>query len=643
MFQSSLAIAQEALDGLVIEQGIQPAGSDVIFSGRGAGFETIDLPANDAEAARFLTQATFGPVNADVAQVRTLGFSAWINQQIALPATLQRPALEQQIAAQVQVDPRNAPFYRAFRMERWFATAVVAPDQLRQRVAFALSQMLVISDVGALDNNPLAIAEYNDNLLRRSFGNYRDLLRDVTYSPAMGAYLTHLRNQKTDWALTGGNLVPGLIAPDENYAREVMQLFSIGLVERNRDFSPILIAGQSVPTYTQDIITFTARALTGMNIGCTGPVTIGGVNIPRNCGNCVGPQCNFVTQLFFSNAPRFAVPGIVTALIHPDGYLPMVCYPRYADTGRSATAANGYAVLPAPFERKRLVSGVVIEPSPVACHTATPAIDQQACIVYCHGQVDTLVNTLFNHPNVAPMVARQLIQRLTTSNPSPGYIDRVARAFEDNSSGVRGDLAATVRAVLLDGEARTTPSANFGKLREPILKLSALWRAFAARPGNSGLWGIAVPERTLIQRPLGAQTVFNFYEPDYRQPGELNDAGLYSPEFQILDESSAILASDEFWRRVYSGYSFTNNTTTAFNIPANAAYLPSETIDALPADNAAMVEALNVRLLNGVMSATMRGKLVALLNGALAGTDKRRKALNTIHLIVLSPEFAVQR
>jgi len=602
-------------------------------------------PSSDADAARFLTQATFGPTPAAIAEVRAQGYPNWIADQRSRAATLQRPVVEQQVATQVLSDPRQGPFYRAYRVERWFNTSVNAPDQLRQRMAFALSQILVVSDVGALDNNPLGVAEYHDILLRNAFGNYRTLLGEVTRSAAMGAFLTSLRNQKTDYTLdAGGNLVAGLIAPDENYAREVMQLFSIGLVERNRDFSPILSNGAPVPTYTQDIITDTAKVLTGYSYDCTGPATVNGIAINRNCGTCTGAACRFSTTLFFANPPRYAVPGIVTALIHPDAYRPMVCYPRYADTGRSATSANSYAVLPAPNDAKELIAGVSVPPSAAACYTGTPAADQQACIDYCEDQLDTLLDALFLHPNVAPFVSRQLIQRLTTSNPSGGYIDRVAAVFENDGTGTRGNLGAVAQAILLDPEARAAvPADNFGKLREPLLKVTALWRAFGALPGTNGAYGLTSPERSLIQRPLGAASVFNFYEPDYQQPGEIADAGLVAPEFQILDESSAISSSDAFWRMVFSGYTATSPTTTTFTTPATGGYLPPAQLDVLPADNAGLVEALNQRLLYGSMSSTLRGKLVALLEADLAGAEPRRKALDLIHLISISPEFAQQR
>lgn len=601
-------------------------------------------PRDKAEANRFLTQASFGPKPGDADSLITSSLSDWINNQKAQPITLQRPAVEQAIAAQVVSDPRNAAFYSVYRMERWFDSALNAPDQLRQRMAYALSQILVVSDQGTLINLPTLVAEYNDILLRNAFGNYRTLLKEVTLSPAMGFFLSHLRNQKTDWTLNDqGSLTPGLIAPDENYAREVMQLFSIGLVERNLDFSALQANGESIPTYTQDIVTQNAKALTGFSFACSGPATIGSVTLNRNCGFCSGAACQFSTTAFFSTPTRYAVPGIVTGLIHPDGYAPMVCYPRYADTGRSATSADSYAVLPAPNDKKVLLGGVTISPSPVACHSGTTGSDQQSCIDYCDAQIDTLIDTLFNHPNLAPFVSRQLIQRFVSSNPSAAYIERVARVFENNGSGVRGDLSAVISAVLLDPEARANLADDrSGKLREPLLKITALWRAFNAQRGSQGAYGMFTPERQFSQRPLGAPSVFNFYEPDYQPPGSLADAGLFAPEFQILNESTAILAADGFWTLVFSGYQPQADNTLRFSTPRSLAYLPTSALDALPTAHADLVEELNQRMLYGRMSDGLRSKLISLLD-SMSGAEARLKALDLIHLITISPAFAVQQ
>jgi len=646
-----------ALAGAVLEQRIPAVPNDIIFGLLAGGFDDRPAaPANDAEAARFLTQATFGPTMTEINELKSIGYAVWIDRQLSLDATLQRPELERQVAEDVAVNPRGAGVYAGFRQERWFATAAKSSDQLRQRMAFALSQVLVMSDVGALDNQPIAVSEYNDILLRNAFGSYRTLLADVTYSPMMGRYLTTFRNTKTDWTIpsgvANGPLLPGLVAPDENYAREIMQLFSIGLVERNRNFTPI---PQAPPTYTQDIISQTAKAFTGLSFSCGPDAVFGAITLTHPCGGCVGTACNFSATAYFSAPRRYIVPipgspqSILTALYHPDTYRPMACYPRYADTGRSQEPLNNYAVLPAPFDKKVIIAGVTINASPVGCYTNTPAADRAACINYCTSQIDTVVNTLSLHPNVAPFLSRQLIQRFTTSNPSSDYIDRVAAIFENDGSNVRGNLGAVVKAILLDPEARSaTPALEFGKLREPLLRLTAIWRAFEVSPTSTGTYGVVFPERIFAQRPLGAQSVFNFYEPDFQQAGEIANAGLFSPEFQILDESTAIAAADELYIRIFNGYSTAAAASTPFTMPVMGAggfssYLPPVAIDALPTNNAELLEALNVRMLAGQMSPAMKSKVLALMNGAMAATDHRRRALSMIHLIAISPEFAIQR
>jgi uncharacterized protein (DUF1800 family) len=619
--------------------------NDLIFGQRAANFENAnaDTPANDEQAARFLTQATFGPTLAEMGVVKSIGYSAWFDQQIALAPTLHRVELENFVIAQLQTGTVSTTQARGARIERWFASAIGGSDQLRQRMAFALSQILVISDIGPLLKEPLSVAEYNDILTRGSFGNYQNLLREVTYTPMMGRYLTALRNQKTDWTLVGSVLTPSLVSPDENFAREIMQLFSIGLIRRNRDFSPVLAGGIPVPTYTQDIITQTARAFTGLTYSCSAPVNYGAFTLSHNCG-CTGIACNFSVTAFFSTPPRRpGTGGETTPLLHPDIYRPMMCNPRYADTGRSQTAANNYAVLPAPIGSKSIIGGVTIQPSPVACYTTTPAGDQQACVNYCDDQVGTVVETLANHPNVAPFMARQLIQRFVTSNPSAAYIDRVAAVFENDGSNARGNLGAVIRAILLDTEARSnTPANNFGKLREPLLRLTAMWRAFDAQPSSSGALGLSSVENAFVQRPLGASSVFNFYEPDFQQPGEITNAGLFSPELQIVDESTAISAADALYAFVFSGYNTNPAASTPFAIPSNRLYLPPEAIDQLPESNAALVDALNTRMLAGQMRPTTRTTLLTMLN-AMSTADKRRRALSAIHLMAISPEFAVQR
>ena len=585
--------------------GLVRAGDDVIFGGHTAGFEArYFVPTSDNEAARFLTQATFGPSRTSIAQFRGSSYEGWIDQQIATPTTSARAYLDMLAAL-----PTPPSLGQSQRMDRWFNTAALGPDQLRQRMAFALSQVLVVSDrADSLSGDHFGVAEYWDILARNAFGNYRTLLEEVTKSPMMGRYLSHWRNRKA--SLDGTQL------PDENYAREIMQLFTIGLVERADDFSPILDGmGQPVPTYLQQDVSELARVFTGWSY---------------NCGN--SGSCNTYT-------------GINSG---PAGYTPMACFPAYMDYGA-----------------KTLIGGVTIAAGPV-CGTGSsgtsmpsdPAV-QQACRTYCVDQIDAALDYLFNHPNVGPFVARQLIQRFVTSNPSGAYIARVATVFNDNGQGVRGDLGAVIRAILLDPEAREAPvdpASPYGKLREPLLRLSAVWRAFgvtapAAVNGEIQM-GIRSPQDSFAQRPLGAPTVFNFYEPDYQPPGDLQNDGLFAPEFQIANETTAMTSANELWNRVWAGYStsgsgtFTTPTTSAYLTIADLIPLVSGANSSGPAAYDLFLDELNLRLFGGGMSAETRATLKNFLKFGVSETGSNRatiQVLSTIHLALLSPEFLIQR
>src|SRR5436190_22937917 len=394
-----------------------------------ASFEAADVPATDGEAARFLTQASFGPTKADIARVRAIGYAAWIDEQLAMSPTLGRPYLEQLATAAGLTGSVPA----SVRMDRWFNTAAVGPDQLRQRMAWALSQIMVISDVASEDTN--GIAEYWDLLARDGLGSYRTLLGDVSFSPQMGRYLSHFRNRKSEENST--------LSPDENYAREVMQLFSIGLVFRNMDFSPVLDGQQQeIPTYDQNVVKEMARVFTGLANPCPNPLN----------------GCNPYNGMF-------TIGG---------GYVPMACFPRYHDTGvKSLFIPNTSGD---PLQR------VMLPGLPAGtCPNATPASNLvQQCIDYCLADVNGALDAIGGHaggapfdghPNVPPSIARQLIQRFVASNPSPEYIERVATVFQRSG----GDLGQTVKALLLDVEARSsTTDPSSGKPREPLLRLIAM-------------------------------------------------------------------------------------------------------------------------------------------------------------------------
>jgi uncharacterized protein (DUF1800 family) len=506
------------------------------------------------EAARFLTQATFGPTSADIDAVVSQGYDGWLTAQFNAAPTLHRPQLEApnfiSVAAPAPPD----------RQEVWWRHSITASDAVRQRVAFALSEILVVSDVdGQLFQNPLVLAEYYDTLLRGAFGNYRTLLEDVTLSPAMGIYLSMIRNDKPN-ATTGQR-------PDENYAREVMQLFSIGLWQLNADGTPVRVSGSTVPTYSQETIENFARAYTGWG---------------------------------WADGSTFWENGI--------SYQPMKAYEDHHDT-------DAKTLLVYPGAASTLPPG------------QTAAQD-----------LDAALDNIFRHPNVGPFIAYRLIQQLVTSNPSPAYVGRVAAAFNDNGAGARGDLKAVVRAVLMDPDARAAPAGNFGKLREPLLRLTALWRAFNATAAN-GKYAYPQPQFDWGQAALRAPSVFNFFRPDYAAPGAIALAGLVSPEFQIQTESPSVRIVNAFTR-------FARNQARC-GTPVAGGDRTNVFIDICDAatraaDPAGLVNHLDLLLLSGRMPASMRSALVAYLTAVPAG-DGTQRAKDAIFLVVSSPQFAVQK
>ena len=429
----------------------------------------IEKPATRTEAARFLTQATFGPTTADIDRLMQIGYAAWIDEQLALPFGSHRALWEAADAAirsgatgQIGATAGQAEVIGAF-----WKQAVTAPDQLRQRVAFAWSQIVVISGQdSAINDQPRAMTAWMDLLGEQGLGSYRTLLESVSRHPLMGRYLSHLRNQRAD-TRTGR-------VPDENFAREVMQLFSIGVVRLDESGRPLADA-----TYGPADIAGLARVFTGWSWACP--------DWPDN--NC------------FAN-------GSAGGLSDPERWFkPMLGYPQY----HSAEEKSFLGVTVAP-------QGLPDPP----------------------GSLKAALDAISAHPNVGPFIGRQLIQRLVTSNPSPDYVGAVARVFANNGAGVRGDLKAVVKAILMHPEARQV-SDHSGKLREPVLRLAAYLRAFGAT-SESGFWRVGntdSPTTSLGQTPLRAPSVFNFYRPGYVPPGtQAAAAGLVVPEMQNVHETS---------------------------------------------------------------------------------------------------------
>ena len=452
------------------------------------------------EACRFLTQSAFGPdadssadsdiVPQNVATVMRLGFSKWIDDQFKKPVGRHQPYLDYLVRKRVNV-------YADAKMQSWWRRVLgvstlypgapaQSADPLRQRVGFALSEIFVISDgLDELANEPRGMLNYYDMLLKHSFGNFRALLYDVATHPCMGAYLSHLKNRK-------GDPVAGTF-PDENFAREVMQLFSIGLWELNPDGTQRLdVEGKPIPTYDNDDITNFARVFTGLSFG--------------------GKRAN-----------DFWWP--------PADYLvPMKMWDEHHDV-----------------EPKTLLNGVTLP-----ARTASVPDKGTAGLLDLNAGIDCL----FNHPNTGPFICKQLIQRFVTSNPSPAYVERVAAKFANNGSNVRGDMKAVIKAILLDDEARSPlklSDADFGKMKEPYLRTVNLARAFNAR-SSSGAYRMAYLGDIHFQQPLSSPSVFNFFRPGYSPAGAVGDAGMVAPEFQILNAISSISMPNYYYWVVRQGF-----------------------------------------------------------------------------------------
>jgi uncharacterized protein (DUF1800 family) len=559
-------------------------------------------PPTLTEAHRFLEQAAFGASPAAVTTVRNQGYAAWLEAQRTQPITRLLPQVESRRAELLARSSGQNDGWQTPLQEAWWQSALTAPDQLRQRVAWALSQILVVSQEGALADQHEPVAAYYDLLLAHALGNYRDLLGDVTRSPVMGVYLSMIRNQRPD-PETGQR-------PDENYARELMQLFTIGLNELHPDGTLRLDhGGLPVPTYTQADIVGLSHVFTGW-----------------------GPHYDP------ANPPRWSNGTIATRAAWfqwgTDMSRPMSFYPEFHDLGA-----------------KRLVRGVTI-----------PAgADGSAAL-------DTALDALFQHPNLGPFLGRQLIQRLVTSNPSPAYVQRVAAVFANNGSQVRGDLFATVRAVLLDPEARLpAPHAawSFGKRAEPVLRLTRLFHVFPPAPPRAGdpRFFLNYQYEMPHQVPLGSPSVFNFFQPVYAHPGRVATAGLLSPEFQVTSETTVINESNRFhdvlnwgkWTGEPSVPSTPGSPVLVLTVPLDAELAILARSGFTPAENyAALLTHLADKQRGGRLGATLRNELTAFhaalpswywTNGTTGEIRDRRLFVirYTIHLIALSPETVIDR
>ncbi|MEM7790780.1 MAG: DUF1800 family protein [Verrucomicrobiota bacterium] len=541
------------------------------------GAKTVSgTPPSMAEASRFLQQATMGADYEMIQTVASSGYATWLENQFALSMTSHATISNAQAV-------HNAAIPSSPYMFAWWTATLTGEDILRQRVAFALSEIFVISQNNEiLTEHYWGITTFYDLLLDNAFGNYRDLLYEVTTNPAMGYFLSHVKNRPTDLANN--------IFPDENYAREVMQLFSIGLYELNPDGSRKKdINGNDIPTYDNSDITEFARVFTGLTYNPAVPT-----NGTYNRGE--GPPINSVQRYLGAEQIWMGIEMFPYDPMHETGVKNLL---------------NG-----------EMTNGNVQE------------------------DLDAAIDNLFNHPNTGPFMGRLLIQRLVTSNPSPAYISRVASAFADNGSGVRGDMKAVLQAILLDPEARNAGFLNnphHGKLREPIIRHAHLARAFNIA-SNTGVFRDqgASSVSNYKQRPMQAPSVFNFYVPDHQPPGPIKDAGLVAPEFQITTDTTTIKTLN-LWRDRIAG-----DNLLVFD-PDLVGDDFGYTVDysdevALAANLDGLLDRLDILLTRGQMSPAAR----AIIKDTLAiATDRGLSAEEVVRyaviLIASSPDFAILR
>jgi uncharacterized protein (DUF1800 family) len=556
-------------------------------------------PATDADAIRFLEQATWGPTAADLAHIKQVGFMTYLNEQFAAPVTngqkgsnypdLIFPVDDQGTACPSSTgDPNynqtvcNRDQFSMYPLQRtFFSNALYGQDQLRQRVAFALHQILVVSGASEV-NRPSWMTVYLQSLDRNAFGNYRTLLNEITLTPAMGEYLDMRLSTRT--------------SPNENWAREVLQLLSIGTDVLNPDGTPQLDPqGMPVPSYSQTQVNEFTRVFTGWNLN---PAILGaGITnwrdpmIPRG-----GTQHDF--------NPKTLLNGFVT--------------PQCAGTSGAVNTACAQADL-------------------------TLAIDN-----------------IFNHSNVGPFIGKQLIQHLVTSNPSPAYVHRVTRVFNNACDALypvsgcatnpRGNLKAVVQAILLDPEARgdVKTDPNYGKLREPAQYINGFLRAFNVKSfdktstSDGALGGRSTTDftGTLDQPIFQPTTVFSYYQPGYEVPG----TKILGPAFGILSTSTTLKRANDINTLVYTGVTTNTTPTAASPDRPRGTSIDIANLEALAVNPGAVADALNALLLHGTMHPTMRTSLITAMNFITAGSNvNQRRARAAVYLVATSSQYDIQR
>jgi uncharacterized protein (DUF1800 family) len=582
------------------------------------GVKTLQIGGylpNKNSASRFLSQATLGHNQAQINSLSNVGFDAWITTEMAAPSSF---SIKTYLANlhQGMVDSLNrtnpvVPYTLSsvgvgdwhFDIS-WFQGAMVSPNNLRWRTAFAMSEIFVASRNSIFKDNPYALASYYDVLLDNSFTTYRNMLEKVTFHPTMGTYLTFLNNKATDTTTIKKSF------PDENYAREVMQLFSIGLYKLNQDGTEQRdAAGKLIPTYNNDDIAQLAKVFTGLGWGDS-----------KYLGQNVKDMWSYT--------------------------IPMKFYPIDSSDAKMNTWKTNPRIINGHEYGPKTFLGSTIPARPVAngLQDITDALD-----------------ILNNHPNVGPFFCRKLIQRLVTSNPSPEYIGRVVAVFNNNGAGIRGDLKSVIKAILMDYEAREckltgTVGLNKGMLREPFVRYMNIMKGLPLTTQN-GIYRNNMYDLydRLEQVPLYSPSVFNFFQQDYTPSGPVKNAKKVAPEFQLLNAQTLTgyyNALDKFfiddypvvYWTLFSGETYKPDQEASFNLIADYAFTRN---DKLPI----LLDKYNMLFAHGSLSPNainaIKNMVSAMPYSETAGVVDTGKANNRVrvmlYLILSSPDYLINR
>lgn len=649
-----------------------PAALKAYLDGGCTSTPLVDLQ----RASKFLIQASFGPSFADInafnrlpedtaiqGSVTRRKASNWINAQFTTPRSQRhwddiKQHYDAQCAGNVQC---GAPGANLTRHSFW-KQAITAPDQLRQRVAFALSQILVVSSMGAAING-FELAVYQDVLNDNALGNYRNIIEGALRSGAMNLFLSNYRNDGSR------------ITPNENLAREMLQLFSTGLLQLNQDGTP---ASGNLPTFTENTVKGFARSFTGLSY-----------DDRARTRRCVDDTLETIPSWNWTPVFTCAPSSDTTVVADREGYQrPFIGYAgHHSNAARALLQYDATAAGTTSADPRCAATKVVATQNVATVPTIAGSYGTQVSAETAEKLIDDAVTNIFCHPNVGPFIGKQLIRFFVTSTPSPAYVARVSAAFNDNGGAVRGDMKQVMRAILLDDEAldgAERPPAErpkYGKLREPMLRLSHILRAFPRPTSNAPPFNgryfidqLITPEYGINQSPFESPSVFNFFHPQFVPPGPVKRIGATAPEFEITTTTSIAQTQNYLGRLVsqstsvepYADFGFVTNygvfdirsaAKCALNtnppIYDDCLFMDYSELAAKVDSASDMLDYVNLVLLGGKLPASVKATYLSAVEERLSSNyaglspeqlkvRKRERVRAVVWLAVHSPEFQVQ-